>query len=414
MSSPAIDFSDLGGKRVDPGRIDFSDIGGRPVLAEPTHPSMFASRDPMSMPGAKRPTGAMPGSFEGHPENVGEYVPATAGRVTEGAVDIGRGNVSMGAHKIIQGGMNVLAPTAPFFAAAAPVATAATLGIGTLGQMGAQKGAAALGATPDQAALAGDVGGLAAGAGTAKLAGMVPSFDRAGAHFNSIESQYGSRPVNTTNAAMKVGELVDRMNLTKRSPVPPIFNEFLERATSANNPLTFAEARKFYTDMNSLVYDREFPSQYHGAMKKAVGVLGDDVTNSLPTQRSRDWFNATKKEWSRAERISQNAQNIGEPIGAALGGMAGYEAGGGLAGTGLGSVAGGVAGRMVGRPVIGSMVDAVLNRPAPPPPSFAGTAARTAAIMDMAKNGEISPGEADRRIRLLGESTKIKRPTSPQ
>jgi hypothetical protein len=60
-------------------------------------------------------------------------------------------------------------PALPLVAAAAPIATGLTLGTGSAGQYVGQKGAEAIGATPDQAALVGDITGLAAGYGGAKL-----------------------------------------------------------------------------------------------------------------------------------------------------------------------------------------------------------------------------------------------------
>src|SRR5438094_763730 len=55
----------------------------------------------------------------------------------------------------------------------APVATAVTVGTGAAGQYGGQKVAEALGATPDQAGLTGDITGLVTGYGAAKGAELV-------------------------------------------------------------------------------------------------------------------------------------------------------------------------------------------------------------------------------------------------
>src|SRR5215472_12011739 len=75
---------------------------------------LFAPRDPMSYPGATRPTGAMPGSFEGHPENVGEYIPASAGEIAGGVKDIAQGNIAKGGHRVIQGAGAATIPALPF------------------------------------------------------------------------------------------------------------------------------------------------------------------------------------------------------------------------------------------------------------------------------------------------------------
>ena len=106
----------------------------------------------------------MPGSFEGHPENVGEYVPQTIGNVASGVGNIAQGNVARGAHEILSGGMNTLLPAAPFVATAAPGAFAlGTAGSYVGGKVG--RGAATIfGRSPDQQDLAEDVGSIVGGA----------------------------------------------------------------------------------------------------------------------------------------------------------------------------------------------------------------------------------------------------------
>lgn len=130
----------------------------------------FAPRLAADAPGAKPPTGEMPGSFEGHPENIGEYVPRTAGEMAGGVKDILRGDIAKGAHRVISGAGEAAAPVVlPFAAAAAPAATAVALGSGAVGQTVGKEGAKALGATEDQSDLAGDITGIGAGYGASKL-----------------------------------------------------------------------------------------------------------------------------------------------------------------------------------------------------------------------------------------------------
>src|SRR6266702_2762101 len=76
----------------------------------------------------------LPGSFEGKPENVGDYVPNTVGEMAGGTADIGRGDIAKGTHRIIGGASNALLPVSPFAGAAAPALTARTLAGGALGQ----------------------------------------------------------------------------------------------------------------------------------------------------------------------------------------------------------------------------------------------------------------------------------------
>lgn len=102
-----------------------------------------------------------PGSFEGHPENVGEYVPAVAGNVASGVKDISQGNVARGTHKVISGVGNAFLPALPFMAAAGPAAFAKIVAMGAGGSYLGSNIAEGMGATPDQADVAGDIGGLA-------------------------------------------------------------------------------------------------------------------------------------------------------------------------------------------------------------------------------------------------------------
>ena len=97
--------------------------------------------------------------------------------VVEGIKNFVAGNYAKGAHQVITGaGLTALPMVAAPLAAAAvaaPIATGLTaagaIGAGYAGQKMGEAGARQLGATPDQAALAGDVGALAGGTLGAKL-----------------------------------------------------------------------------------------------------------------------------------------------------------------------------------------------------------------------------------------------------
>lgn len=93
--------------------------------------------------------------------------------VVQGLRDLLAGNFSRGAHEVITGAGITAAPMiAPALlpaVAAAPGATALTVGGGAAAQHVASAVASEAGATPDQAALAGDVGSLGVGAAIAKV-----------------------------------------------------------------------------------------------------------------------------------------------------------------------------------------------------------------------------------------------------
>lgn len=114
----------------------------------------------------------LPGSTEGPGmlEGLADYSKASAGEMGGGIKDVVHGDVAKGAHRIISGTANAVAPVAlPMAAAAAPAATATTLAAGALGQQIGKRGSQALGANEDQSDLAGDVTGLAAGYGGSKV-----------------------------------------------------------------------------------------------------------------------------------------------------------------------------------------------------------------------------------------------------
>jgi hypothetical protein len=112
-------------------------------------------------------------AFEGNPENLASYVSENANAIGGGTKDIVHGDIAKGAHKIIGGVMGAAAPILPFAGAAAPVATGLAMAGGYVGKKVGQGVAQAVGATPDQQALAGDVGGIAAGFGAAKIPAML-------------------------------------------------------------------------------------------------------------------------------------------------------------------------------------------------------------------------------------------------
>lgn len=122
-----------------------------------------AARDELHAP--------MPGSFEGHPENIGEYLPATIKPAVSGVRDIGRGNIARGAHELITSAGNASLPVAALTAGGASLPRLiGTVAGSTLGRTAARGIGEGLGLTPDQQDLAGDIGTIAGGYGGSRLA----------------------------------------------------------------------------------------------------------------------------------------------------------------------------------------------------------------------------------------------------
>lgn len=122
-----------------------------------------------------RPGESRWGTSDPERQDIGSrYVDASTGRMVKGAQRVAKGEVAGGAHDVINGGMALAAPFAlPAAVVTAPLATGLALGGGALAGAGTQAGAEMLGATPDQTALAGDIGGLVGGGLSTRGAGPV-------------------------------------------------------------------------------------------------------------------------------------------------------------------------------------------------------------------------------------------------
>jgi hypothetical protein len=138
----------------------------RPDLVAPPsipHPQIEMRMSPLGKgyegPGVRD----IPGSFEGHPENIGEWPIAGPGQIGKGVKDIAQGKFARGGHEVLSGAGNTMMPFTPFIGTAAPLTTVRALAGGYIGGRAGEGAADVLKATPDQKALAGDVGNLVAG-----------------------------------------------------------------------------------------------------------------------------------------------------------------------------------------------------------------------------------------------------------
>jgi hypothetical protein len=240
--------------------------GGIPVAAihipvqQPEFVSMLTGgkEDPLEKQGRESYDKAngnvgMPGTTEGPGmvRGLAEYDKASGGEIGGGVHDIAKGNISKGLHRIISGTANATAPAAalvgPAAVAAAPAATTLSVGGGIAGSKLASAGANALGATPDQSELAGDVGGLVGGLGGAKLSKLVPSATNAGKLFQQASAKAGNLPVDISgagNAALRAQELAEN-----GAKMPTLLNKFLKKATApGTDEMNFDTARDFYSN----------------------------------------------------------------------------------------------------------------------------------------------------------------------
>lgn len=169
--------------------------------------------------------------------------------VVQGIKDAMSGEISKGAHQIITGAAVTAAPmVAPGLLAAARaaplasgIAAAEAIGGGVAGQQLGEWGATKLGATPDQAALAGDVGGI--GGGSARyLGGKVSSL---------ITARQAAQPVTAKVTAKAMSDLMAAIPPTKSAPYRP--ND-LQRArpylesVHASDPITSVQTLREAAD----------------------------------------------------------------------------------------------------------------------------------------------------------------------
>src|SRR5262249_19884616 len=98
--------------------------------AAPVSERHWWQASPEELAERKAPTkdSELPGSFEGKPENIGEYVPQSVGQLYEGGKDVLHGNFARGLHTMIGGASNLALPATALVgipaAGVSPVGTA--------------------------------------------------------------------------------------------------------------------------------------------------------------------------------------------------------------------------------------------------------------------------------------------------
>jgi hypothetical protein len=223
----------------------------------------------------------MPGSFEGHPENVGEYIPASAGEMAGGARDVARGDIAKGMHRVVSGVSNAALPVLPFVAAGAPVATGTAMLFGTAGQQIGKSGAKALGATEDQSDLAGDIGGLASGYGGAKLGGTVEPYIKPVA--GALAKGYAKKLI-----PKEAFDAYDAVKTARNAPKPPA-----PEATSPSRTMPGQVGREFIAPdqvtppaklrPDQLRLPEQTPSTIEGAVNsRSRSIGGEKTVNQKP------------------------------------------------------------------------------------------------------------------------------------
>lgn len=263
------------------------------------------------------------------------------GTAAAGVKEMAGGEYAKGARNVLRGGLETAAllsgPAMLRSVVAAPVASLVKAGAGVAAGGAAKAGTQALaenvGATPDQAGLAGDVAGITAGLGTASLArramDAMPNFARAGENFNTVMAAARQEPIDISGpgrVALRIQELADR-----GAPMPQVVRKFLVRVTDPKRPdLTYAEARDFYSNISRLSANetqRLTPvvaaqvTKLRVALDKALEVTAAKV-GQAPAYRS------AMTEYARASRLRSTAEDARDVMVKKVlpGGMAGAAA----------------------------------------------------------------------------------------
>jgi hypothetical protein len=228
------------------------------------------------------------------------------GTAASGVSDIAKGNIAKGSHKVISGGFDALSTATPAFLEAAPLKLGKALLGGTIGSEVGSRGASAVGANEDQAALAGDIGGAVGGAaalGSGKVLEKFPSVERAGQTFQSVSKSANGHTVSVTpelsDALFKYQNLVDSGGSRSLA-----VSKLLNRLTSPDKgPLTYEEARLFQSNISRLSADET--QRLTPVMKRQVGQIAGElnkaVENTTASVGQLDNFRSAMKEYSQAK-----------------------------------------------------------------------------------------------------------------
>lgn len=265
------------------------------------------------------------------------YVKAGPGQVASGIGDIAGGQIKQGANKAFSGAGTTLAPLLPEAAVAYPLPFLRA----ALGSVAGSK-IASIGYgyfKPEDKAgqdLAGNVGGVAGGAlanpAYNVLAKMFPSTKNAGALFNQVMSKAADIPVDISkpgNTALAIDKLA-----RSGGQRPKVINDFINRTTQPDSqPLTYAEARDFYSNASRVSADES--NKLTPNMKRMLGQFRDDLGSAISDAAGKANEQATYQqamnEYRQASKLKDvgdfirdvGAKNIAKGIGTGLGTGAG-------------------------------------------------------------------------------------------
>lgn len=254
--------------------------------------------------------------------------------VARGARDVTRGNIAKGGNEMLGGAATFTAPvTIPATlgaAALAPVATAVGVGSGLLG--GAASGATArkLGATPDQADLAQNLGGIAAGGLAARAYNNGPgiieglrriggvSTARAGQNIQASMNGAANSPIDLSAVRPALEEAQAKAAyLGSRKAI----NTLVKRVADPANPILAPEGQRAASALSALAQSakpamRQPIMQLSQALRGATGDAADQAaTFNLGVTARPGQYQEGIDEYRRAMAARSLAKKLGVAAG---------------------------------------------------------------------------------------------------
>ncbi len=315
----------------------------------------------------------------------------------------------------------------------------------------------------EQAAQTGDVGGVIGHAAVpivaalahpvAKVANrVIPSTTRAGAGLNALTEAHADVPIGTIAKDAAIQNIVKDYAKLKTS-VDPVTGKGLpeeietyikareaHRAVGSDanmkqillenntpDPMTFGDAATRLKLINKLIrksggFESGPDALRIESLKRFAQAADEDIRTSIQNNPSlAQDYQRMMTEYGRGKQGIRAAEKAGPVVGGMAGAMAGKYLSPGLESVGLppqmmqfapliGEAAGGALGMSAGKSILGRAARTLVERGGGPPrlrslPSTPEAYHRT--LLD-AKEGRISPGEADRRIAAAGGKVRVR------
>lgn len=174
------------------------------------------------------------------------------------------------------------------------------------------------------------LGGLAGPA--EELAGAIPLKSKAGALLKSVEQKAGNVPVDLQQSAEHILRTKDLADAG--GSMPMAINKMLRRVTDpTKGPLTYSEARDFYSNITRLSADEM--DRLTPVMKAQVGkvaaALKDDIGQAAAKVNKAADYYAGIKQYAKAAQLQRTAEKIGgylaKAAAVAVGGDLAYQVG---------------------------------------------------------------------------------------